>query len=79
MLAWMTELFAKFSEGLMSVLPKSPFIEFTHGGASLGQGLSWLNWFIDIPGLLQVFAAWLSAYAIYLLYRIVLRWIKAVS
>lgn len=77
MLAWMRELFAAFGDLLMQVLPLSPFYEVKQMG--LPAGVSWLNWFIDIPGMLQVFSAWLTAYGLYLLYRIILRWIKAVS
>ena len=79
MLAWFQELIQTFGSALMQVLPLSPFYSITHGSQDLGMGVSWLNWFIDVPGLLQVFAAWLASYTLYLLYRIILRWIKAVS
>lgn len=78
MLAWMKELLSAFGDLLMQVLPLSPFYQIKHS-AVVPQGVAWLNWFIDIPGILQIFSAWLVAYGLYLLYRIILRWIKAVS
>lgn len=79
MLAWFQELLAKFADLLMMVLPLSPFKPFYENWESLPVGVKWLNWFIPISGMLQILAAWVAAYAVYLLYRIILRWIKAVS
>lgn len=78
MLEWFQQLMAAFADKLMQVLPLSPFYSIKQT-AVIPEGLAWLNWFIDIPGILQVFSAWLVAYGLYLLYRIILRWIKAVS
>jgi len=81
MLSWIQELFTAFGQKLMMVLPLSPFYNFKQQMAlnGIGDGLAWLNWFVDIPGLLTLLLAWLTAYGVYLLYRIILRWIKAVS
>lgn len=75
---WIDQIFQKFAAAVVTVLPTSPFKDVLATGIP-SQGLAWLNWFIDIPGMLQILSAWLAAYALYLLYRIILRWIKAVS
>lgn len=68
----------KFKYALMHVLPVSPFQSFISQFHSL-PWLGWLNWFIPVRACMTVFAAWLAALVIYYLYRIILRWIKAVS
>lgn len=78
MLEWFQQLMAQFGQSLQSVLPLSPFRDLIDG-IELSDGLSWLNWFIPVGQMLSVLALWLAAYAVYLLYRIVLRWIKAVA
>lgn len=70
----------RFAGSLLQVLPRSPFAEIVSlPEAVLPQWLRWLNWFVPVAEILSVFAAWLVAYGLYLLYRIILRWIKAVS
>ena len=78
MLTWMTELFNSFGSMLMTVLPRSPFagVLFSLAG---NQGLGWLNWFFPVGACLKVFAAWLVAYGTYLVYSIIMRWIKAIE
>lgn len=78
---WMNELFEKFGQALMSVLPRSPFADFiaSMDTGSWAQGLKWLNWFLPIGRFMVILLAWVTAYGIYLLYRIILRWIKAVA
>lgn len=78
MLTWMQELFASFGAMLTTVLPRSPFTEFISSMGSL-PGLGWLNWFFPVGACLKIFAAWLVAYGLYLVYSIILRWIKAVE
>lgn len=78
MLTWMEELFSQFASTLMTVLPRSPF---TGVITSLGNlpGLGWLNWFFPVGACLRIFAAWLVAYGTYLIYSIIMRWIKAIE
>ena len=62
-------------EFLSRVLPTSPFTEVIatiQGLPFLGQ----LNWFIPVGTCLHIFSLWLTAYSLYLLYIIVLRWAK---
>ena len=69
---------AKFKDFLIAVLPHSPFQQYIAQWQGL-QWLGWLNWFIPVRGCLQILASWLAALLVYYLYRIILRWIKAVS
>lgn len=79
-LNWMSDLFNHFAESVVSVLPLSPFRSVINSwGAGVPQGIAWLNWLVPVSQILGVFAAWLSAYALYLLASIVLRWIKAIE
>lgn len=78
MIEWLNELFARFGDSLQTVLPLSPFRSLIDS-IDLSDGVSWLNWFIPVNEMLGVFTLWLVAYGTYLLYRIILRWIKAVS
>ena len=78
MLTWMQELISEFGTMLMTVLPRSPFTGVISSLSDL-PGLGWLNWFFPVGACLKIFAAWLVAYGTYLLYSIILRWIKAVQ
>lgn len=78
MLTWMDELFSSFGELLKTVLPRSPFTDIIMSMGNL-PGLGWLNWFFPVGACLRILSAWLVAYAGYLAYSIILRWIKAVE
>lgn len=68
----------KFKAFLISVLPHSPFQQYISQWQNL-PALGYLNWFLPIRSCLIIFASWLAALLVYYLYRIILRWIKAVS
>jgi hypothetical protein len=68
----------KFKDFLSQVLPVSPFQPYLSQWRGL-RWLGWLNWFIPVKACLIVFASWLAALVLYYLYRIILRWIKAVT
>lgn len=78
MIEWFQQLMSNFGQALQSVLPLSPFTGFIQD-LELSDGLAWLNWFIPVGQMVEIFGLWLVAYGVYLLYRIVLRWIKAVA
>lgn len=80
MLQWLNDLFNAFAEDLIAILPYSPFRQIIDEWTiNVPDGIAWLNWFIDIPGMLKILAAWLTCYGIYLLVSIVMRWIKAIE
>lgn len=79
MIAWMNELFSSFADSVIAILPLSPFKAIINSWSVNSEWLSYLNWFFPVGGVLTILAAWLSAYVLYLLASIVLRWIKAVK
>lgn len=72
-------ILTNFASKVMEVLPLSPFDGVKEQFQLNSEWVGWLNWFIPFGPFLRLFAGWLIAYALYLLYRIILRWIKAVS
>lgn len=77
MLNWFSELFDKFGEWLITVLPTSPFQGFLGNfREAFTPYLSTLNWFVPIGDFLAIFTVWLSAVALFYLYSIIMRWVK---
>lgn len=77
MIEYFSDIFDKFANWLLSVLPTSPFGGFIsnfHG--KFDGGLKYLNWFISFKDLKVIFLAWLSAVALFYLYSIIMRWVK---
>lgn len=73
-LTWIQEK----STYLVSFLPTSPF------RSVIGQihdipYLSFINWFLPIDFCVGVLMAWTTAIAVYYMYMIVLRWVKAIE
>lgn len=78
MLDWFLELLNKFGNMIVSVLPTSPVQRYLSVFDDLPY-LSWLNWFIPVSSILIVMETWLTAIALFYLYSIILRWVKAIS
>lgn len=78
MLEWFSGLIEKFGNYLKLVLPTSPFAPYIEKIGELPY-LSWLNWFIPVRACLIIFSAWLTAVALFYLYSIILRWVKAIG
>ncbi len=72
------ELFNKFVGALAKVLPISPIAKYLPAWKSI-EWLGWLNWLFPIKQCLQIFAAYLACIAVFYLYSIVLRWVRAIS
>lgn len=62
---------------VFSLLPNSPFALIDN--SPIAPYLSGLNWLIPISSLLGILEAWLTCIALYYIYSIVLRWIKAIK
>lgn len=77
-LGMISDVVNKFYDYLKTVLPLSPFSGVTLN-LSNNTGLRWLNWFFPIGDILNVFLIYLGAVALYYIYGLVLRWIKAVE
>lgn len=63
---------------IMEVLPTSPFQDFIDNFSNLPY-LGYLNWFFPVRGVLSVMAAWLGAIALFLIYSIIMRWVKMIG
>lgn len=74
----LNEIFNSFANSLASVLPRSPFSQFLAQFENL-PFLGFINWFIPIGTCIDILLAWLSAIALFYLYSIALRWLKAIS
>ena len=74
----MQEILTKAIEWLVEVLPRSPFTDMLNQIGALPY-LGWLNWFFPVRACLAVMAAWLGAMALYLLYSVVMRWLKVIG
>lgn len=78
MLEMMQTIFGHFADALKKVLPMSPFAPFISEFRNLPY-MGYLNWFIPVGDCMKVMSAWLTAIALFYVYSIVLRWIKAIS
>lgn len=74
----LNEIFNSFANSLSSVLPRSPFSQFLEQFENL-PFLGYLNWFIPVGACIDILLSWLSAIALFYLYSIALRWLKAIS
>ncbi len=72
------------NKGLMAVLgflPDSPFkiLDDMTATGQIAEWLGYVNWFIPIYSFIGILEAWLACVAIYYVYQIVLRWLKAIE
>lgn len=61
---------------IFGLLPNTPFT--ISDTSVLAEYMGYLNWIIPVDKILIVTMAWLTAIALYYVYQIVLRWIKAI-
>lgn len=73
-----SDLFNTFATLLASVLPTSPFQAYIQDFVP-PDWLGILNWFVPVSAILGIFAAWLSAVALFYLYSIIMRWVRAID
>lgn len=74
-------LLGRFLQVILSVLPTSPIrgIIDSIDMSGMETGLGWLNWFVDVSWMLEVFSLWLTAYAVYLVFSVIMRWVKLIK
>jgi len=63
-----------FAAGLIALMPSMPDVPELQ---SMETARGWLSWAFPVAGLVAVFFTMLTAYALFLLVRIALRWVKA--
>lgn len=67
----------KFLSFILGLLPKSPFVYID--GSSYSDYISKINYILPIYEFIGILEAWLVAVALYYVYSIGLRWIKAID
>lgn len=66
------ELVNQFLEALLSLLPRSPFREFFAEFQEL-PFLPFLNWFLPVQAMANIFRLWLVAVGLYFVYNLIMR------
>lgn len=64
--------------GIFSFLPKSPFLGVMEYVGEIPY-LEHICYFVPVAEIVSITTAWISAVAVFYVYQMVLRWIKAVS
>lgn len=75
---WIKELFDEFGSVLESILPNDPFLPFINRLEAL-PWMPYLNWFVPVRELLQIFGLWLGSLGIWISISVILRWLKVVE
>ncbi len=66
---------------VLSLLPECPF-EFLYKlgtNSIISEVLGMVNWFIPIYSFVAILEGWVAAVAVYYVYQVVLRWLKAIE
>lgn len=74
----LSDAFGGLLQGLLSLLPTSPFQEFIAEFSSLPY-LGYLNWFFPVGKCLDVLLAWCAAIALFYIYSVIMRWVKLIG
>lgn len=69
-------MFANALRWVVSLLPDSPFAGFD--SSPIQSIMQYINWVVPVDRILQLTAAWLACVAVYSVYQVVLRWVKAI-
>lgn len=72
------EIVTKFLDQVLSVLPRSPFVAFLDAFENMPY-LSALNYFVPVSEFIAIGELWLASIAVFYLWSIVLRWIRAIE
>lgn len=62
---------------VISVLPDSPFKLLDN--SPIKSLLPYINWFIPFDFVVSTLELWLAAIAVYYIYSVILRWVKAIN
>lgn len=76
----LTSTVISFIGSILNLLPNSPFLVLNDlSSTDYYQWIQWLNWFIPINTFVSILEAWVTGLALYYLYQIALRWVKAIQ
>ena len=81
MLDWMNELFDSFWAKICSYLPLDPFSDFIDQlqYGEISKYIGYINYFFPVKFLFMALGSFLTCLAVYYIYSISLRWIKAID
>ena len=74
---WLFEILAQVLTWVVNLLPDSPFRLIDN--SPIAPYLPIINWFIPFDFVVTTLTLWLTAIAIYYVYSVILRWVKAVE
>lgn len=75
------EFLSNAINGLISLLPNSPFVAISNllDSSVIAPYLSYINWIVPFDFAIQSFGIWLVAMAVYYVISIALRWLKVIG
>lgn len=79
MIEFINQLFGKFGNTLITLLPASPFHGFLNTISLNQQYVRYLNWFIPVGTIVTILNAWLLAIAAFYVYKAIAHWIGVIS
>ena len=81
MLDSLSEIFTGLVSAVLSFCPPSPFgiLDELAANSQIAELLGFLNWFIPVNTFVAILEGWLACVAIYYVWQVVLRWLKAIG
>lgn len=74
---WLCNIFSESLKTISNILPDSPFKMLDN--TPIKPYLQYINWVIPIDFMINVLSLWLSAIAVYYVWSVLLRWLKAID
>lgn len=78
MFDWMKEFFDKIGQGVVNLLPLSPFAPYIAALHDL-PFLGYINWFLPVGAFATIATLWGTAIGLYYAYSVIARWVKLIS
>lgn len=69
-------------KAILGLLPDSPFsaaLDSLAANTTVRQMLGYFNWFIPVYLFVPILGLWLTCVAVYYVYQVILRWLKAIE
>lgn len=77
----MTEIVTGGLMAILALLPDSPFkiLDNMEATGEIAEWLGYVNWFVPIYSFVGILEGWLVCIAVYYIYQVALRWLKAIE
>ena len=80
MLDSLKEFFVGGFAKVLSFFPDSPFSMLSdYSNSEFAEWLGYLNWFVPVNTFVAIIELWLACIAVYYVWQVVLRWLKAIE